>query len=82
MHNYLKKLQQMQREGKVPIEKGKQYSARVAHDNWCQTYNGGECNCDPDITFVEVTEQNVNSVAKHIVEDAREFREQIKKKVV
>ena len=82
MHNYLKKLERMQREGKFPIEKGKQYSAKIAHDDWCQTYNGGDCNCDPEISFVEVTAENSEKVAKKIVEDSKAFRDRSKKKVV
>ncbi len=82
MHNYLKKLDKMRREGKFPVESGKQYSAKVSHDSWCQVYDGGECNCDPDISFVEVTAQNVDQVATEVAENTKEFKEEIKKRVV
>lgn len=81
-HNYLKKLAKLQREGKVPAEKGKAYDARVAHDDWCQSYNGGYCNCDPDITFVEITKNNAEEVAKQVVADTKKFQEDMKKKIV
>jgi hypothetical protein len=82
MHNYLKKLERLQHEGKVPAEKGKSYDAKIAHDDWCHVYNGGECNCDPAISFVEITEKNSEQVAKQIVDDSKEFRAKVKDKIV
>ncbi len=82
MHNYLKKLQRLQLEGKVPIELGKSYDTKISHDNWCQVYNGGECNCDPDISFVEITEKKAEQVLKQVAEDRKEFRAKGKDKIV
>jgi hypothetical protein len=82
MHNYLKKLAQLQSDGKVPGELGKAYDARIAHDNWCRVYNGGECNCDPDISFIEITKTNADQVAKQVMADTNKFREDMKKKIV
>ena len=82
MHNYLKKLQRLQLEGKVPIEQGKSYDTKVAHDDWCNVYKGGECNCDPDISFIEITESNVQQVVKQVAADSKEFRAKVKDKIV
>ena len=46
-HNYMKKLLKLQAEGKLP--KVGVNEVDVAHDDWCQVYRGGYCNCDPDI---------------------------------
>jgi len=46
-HNYMKKLLKFQSEGKLP--KVGLHEVNVAHDDWCQVYKGGYCNCDPDI---------------------------------
>ena len=46
-HNYMKKLLKLQAEGKLP--KVGIHDVSVAHDDWCQVYKGGYCNCDPDI---------------------------------
>jgi hypothetical protein len=48
-HNYMKKLLKLQAEGKLP--KVGLHDVDVAHDDWCQVYQGGYCNCDPDITI-------------------------------
>lgn len=82
MHNYEKKIARLRREGKVPVEKGRLYDAKVAHDDWCLIYSGGECNCDPDISFVEITNQNQDQLARQIFEDSKKFKEDIKKKMV
>lgn len=82
MHNYLKKLQRLQLEGKVPIEPGKSYDTKVAHDDWCNVYRGGECNCDPEISFIEITEQNAEKVLKQVAADSKEFRAKVKDKIV
>ena len=82
MHNYLKKLEKLQREGRVPAEVGKAYDGKVAHDDWCHVYNGGECNCDPDISFVEMTENNLRQVMKQVADDSKEFRARVEDKIV
>ena len=82
MHNYLKKIEKLKSEGKFPSEPGKFYDAAVAHDDWCHVYLGGECNCDPEITVVEVTKENRDQVAKKISEDSVEFRKRVKEKEV
>ena len=51
-HNYMKKLLQLQAEGKLP--KVGVNEVDVAHDGWCQVYKGGYCNCDPDIRLLRL----------------------------
>jgi hypothetical protein len=80
MHNYQKKLMQMQAEGKIP--KGGFTSAAVKHDSWCRVYNGGECNCDPEIEFTEVTDENTEAVSRRISKESAEFRDKMKKKMI
>jgi hypothetical protein len=46
MHNYLKKIEQMRSEGKIPAEVT---DIRIIHDNWCAFYQDKECDCDPGI---------------------------------
>jgi len=82
LHNYEKKIIQLQAEGKLPAERGKVYDFKVAHDDWCRVYNGGECNCDPDMTAVEITDRNRQQVAKMIAVDSAEFRKEVDKKKV
>lgn len=33
------------------FQRGKVYSPKIAHDEWCKFNNGKECNCYPDITI-------------------------------
>lgn len=83
MHNYEKKIQKMLAEGKLPTpERGKVYDSKVSHDSWCRIYNGGECNCDPDITITEITAANRDRVARVISDDMQEFKKLIDKKKV
>lgn len=46
-HNYVKKIQRLQRKGK--IKQGAVTSLSVKHDNWCGIYSAAPCNCDPFI---------------------------------
>jgi hypothetical protein len=82
MHNYVKKLLALQAEGKVPTEKGKMFSTTVKNDDWCNVYKAGECNCDPEITFVEITSENRASIAHHVNEETAKFRDKMKKKMI
>ena len=35
----------------LQAEKGKVSHLTIAHDDWCDIYNGGSCNCNPDVDF-------------------------------
>jgi hypothetical protein len=50
-HNYVKKLMKMKQAGTIPAESGSCLDVTCSHDDWCQIYKGGYCNCDPDITW-------------------------------
>lgn len=82
MHNYEKKLARLLSEGKLLIEKGKSYDYAIQHDSWCRVYNGGECNCDPNIEATEITPENKKEVAERIDKETKEFRERMKTKIV
>jgi hypothetical protein len=52
-HNYMKKLMELYRQGKVP-QAGQPMMTDVCHDDWCAIYRGRYCNCDPEIRFYPV----------------------------
>jgi hypothetical protein len=54
----------------------------VKHDDWCRVYKGGECNCDPEIEFTEVTNENRGSISRRIDEESVKFRDKVRKKMV
>jgi hypothetical protein len=81
MHNHKKKLFESYRRGTLPLNPGKKLSMTVAHDDWCLIYVGRECNCDPDITLVEVTNKNYAEVRANIARDTKEFRQKIRDKI-
>ena len=47
--NYVRKLHYLYRLGALPREVGI-HQVSVAHDDWCQHFYAGACNCDPEIT--------------------------------
>jgi len=49
-HNYMKRIATLQRAGKIPSAPGV-YQIDVRHDDWCNIYRGGYCNCDPEIVL-------------------------------
>lgn len=56
-HNYVKKLLQLQREGKLP-EPGTAI-IDVCHDHWCGIHKGRYCNCEPEIVVRKLEELDV-----------------------
>jgi hypothetical protein len=46
--NYVRKLHYLWKVGAIPRDVGV-HMLDVAHDNWCQHFQGRACNCDPDI---------------------------------
>ena len=48
-HNHITKLMKMIRAGELPIEPGIAHAVDVLHDDDCGIFDGGRCNCDPDI---------------------------------
>ena len=49
-HNYERIIKKMIAEGKIPASVGVSH-IYVMHDDWCEIYNGGYCNCNPEVTF-------------------------------
>ena len=45
-HNYIKKLLAMKQAGLLSSEAGAA-SVRISHDDWCDIFTGGACNCEP-----------------------------------
>lgn len=52
-HNYQKKFAKMIASGNVKLRAGKVGEIWIAHDDWCKVFNGGVCDCDPDISYTE-----------------------------
>jgi hypothetical protein len=46
-HNYMKKLLSLFLAGE--LLPGSVHINDIAHDEWCAIFQGGYCNCDPDI---------------------------------
>ena len=44
-HNYIKKLLAMREQGLFPASGA--ISVRISHDDWCDIFTGGACNCEP-----------------------------------
>ena len=53
--NYLRKLLSYPPQG----EAAEGYLARVKHDDWCDHWSGGTCNCNPDIVIEHMHEPTV-----------------------
>jgi hypothetical protein len=49
-HNYQVKLLHLYRSGKLAgLTPGKLAHVDIYHDDWCNVFSGGVCNCNPDI---------------------------------
>ncbi|MFA5166575.1 MAG: hypothetical protein WC449_04780 [Candidatus Paceibacterota bacterium] len=49
-HNYKNKMLNMIKTGKIKCDVGlSMYD--IFHDDWCDVYTGGFCNCNPDIVI-------------------------------
>lgn len=48
-HNYLVKIDRMRRDGMFPP--GTVGEIDIRHDDWCDVYTGGYCNCDPGVSL-------------------------------
>ncbi|RYX81057.1 hypothetical protein EON83_25870 [bacterium] len=46
-HNYLKHLFDLHAS---ELKEGTVTTVAVAHDDWCQIFKGGKCNCNPTLT--------------------------------
>ena len=79
MHN--QKRLQVLLEQATAAQKPPLYSIGIAHDDWCQMYLGGPCNCDPDITITEVTAANRDEIVAKIARDTARFRKKREEKI-
>lgn len=50
-HNHVVKMLQMYRDGEIPTKRGFVTNVHVGHDDRCQVFDGGFCNCDPSVTW-------------------------------
>ena len=80
MHNHLKKMAILMREGNL-LAGDKVGGVRVLHDDWCQIHRLGECNCDPDVSFEEVTPEDRERIVEEWGRDLREFQQDIRNKM-
>jgi hypothetical protein len=56
LHNYYAKLLQLFDEGK--LSPGRLTEVFIYHDDWCGIYQGGYCDCDPEIELQPPPEQD------------------------
>ena len=49
MHNHIRKIMALVQKGALRAEPGSIQSIDVAHDDWCKIFDGGLCQCDPDV---------------------------------
>lgn len=65
--------------GKIRLSPGVS-DVEIRHDDWCNIFHGGQCNCNPSLT------QNVGGSeqerVRRIVDSAAKFREVVRKKTV
>lgn len=47
--NYQAKIEAAIASGKILIRPGEVQDVQVAHDDWCGSFQGKPCNCDPEI---------------------------------
>lgn len=50
-HNCYEKLMALREQGLIPP--GSISEVDICHNDWCEIYEGGYCNCDPDIKLHE-----------------------------
>jgi hypothetical protein len=50
--NYMAKLDALVKEQGHRVEPGKAYVAEVRHDDDCDVFSGGPCDCNPDVRLV------------------------------
>jgi hypothetical protein len=55
-HNYYEKLMKLVAEGKILPAQITEVD--VYHDDWCHIYQGGYCDCDPEIVLRPSVERN------------------------
>lgn len=48
--HYLREVERRLRSGGVPLAPGTVTVLTIAHDDWCQHWSGGACNCAPIVT--------------------------------
>lgn len=48
-HNYQTKINRLLQAGQLTPQPGQVIKVHVYHDNYCQVFKGGLCNCNPDI---------------------------------
>jgi hypothetical protein len=51
--NYIAKQMEFIRQHPELIQPGKLVNFAIAHDDWCSLFDGGPCDCDPDISVME-----------------------------
>ena len=48
-HNHRLKIDRLVAAGRIAVTRGSANQLDVVHDDWCAIFDGGFCNCDPDI---------------------------------
>ena len=46
---YIKEMLRQIATGEMDYHRGQVNHIPIYHDDWCEIFNGGECNCNPDV---------------------------------
>lgn len=49
--NYVQAILDAIRSGKIKTGTGQVVHADIRHDDWCNIFKGGVCNCNPEVSF-------------------------------
>jgi hypothetical protein len=77
-HNYLKKLNQLIGQGILQTRPGVLSDVKIEHDEWCNIFRGGECNCDPTLTVRHNV--TMDELVEHSRESAESFKAMVERK--
>ena len=58
-HNYITKIDKLVQDGVLP-EAGL-CNIAIFHDDWCSAYQGGLCDCDPDIRVMGASSKQMTN---------------------
>jgi hypothetical protein len=77
-NNYAKKLLAAQHAGQLQMSPGTVSDVQIGHDDWCEIFRGGMCNCNP--TLVQYEGGSDEKRIDRILKSASSFAETVRKK--
>ena len=55
-HNYVKKIMELFEDGKLDLDPGTLSHLHVFHDDDCAVWDGGFCDCEPELVLEDGTQ--------------------------